>query len=163
LASELPAGLSFDCGGRVCATASDTVTLVENGELAAPRDDGAFQWQIAGVTCDRIEPARRPARNQSVPLVLRTFELRLRDAEEQQEIWDLSADLPTRIVVAANKVKAYVTRSGESDLAVSEIGGIEVAVELVDDSLCCTVGLSDFRKGELVVVQVDVAIHAGKR
>jgi hypothetical protein len=62
-------------------------------------------------------------------------------------------------VLAIERVRAYLTRQGEAGAATSAIGGVEVHAELREGGIVCTVQLGDFGEGDLVVVQVEVALY----
>jgi hypothetical protein len=65
-------------------------------------------------------------------------------------------------VVAIERLRAYLTRGGEPAAAASAIGGIEAHAKLEPRGLVCTVQVSDLAADELVVVEVEVALYAGR-
>jgi hypothetical protein len=90
-----------------------------------------------------------------------TFEFRLSGSERQEQSWPRG--VAAAPIVAIQRVRAYLTRHGEPAEATSAIGGVEVHAELRGANMVCTAQLSDFGPGDLVVVQVEVAVfEAGK-
>ncbi len=65
---------------------------------------------------------------------------------------------PAACFLATTAVRAYLTRTADPAAASSAIGGVEVVAELGAGGIVCRAGLSDFGPGDLVVVQVDVAL-----
>ena len=61
-------------------------------------------------------------------------------------------------VPAIQSGRTDLTREGEL-VGTSAIGGVEVDAELRAVGICCTARLSDFGPGDLVVVQVEVALY----
>ncbi len=99
------------------------------------------------------------ARTPAEPRLTHTFEFRLTGAETQEQCVPLAAALePAACCLATTAVRAYLTRTADPAAASSLIGGVEVAAELHAGSIVCRAGLSDFGPGDLVVVQVDVAL-----
>jgi hypothetical protein len=62
-------------------------------------------------------------------------------------------------VVAIERLRAYLSRSGEPAAAAGAIGGIDAHAELDPRGLVCTVQVSDLVADELVVVEVNVALY----
>jgi hypothetical protein len=61
-------------------------------------------------------------------------------------------------VLAIERVRTYLARQGEA-AATSAIGSVQVHAELREGGIFCTVQLGDFGAGDLVVVQVEVALY----
>jgi hypothetical protein len=95
-----------------------------------------------------------------VPVHDHTHEFRLSGSRRAQAFISLPFDVPDDIVVAITGVRVSVARPSDSALASSPIGGVEVKAELHDENIVCSAEVSDFAKGDLVVVQVDVAVYA---
>ncbi len=55
---------------------------------------------------------------------------------------------------------AFLTGDGAAGAPASQIGGVEVHAGATAAGVICAAQLSDFRPGDLVVVQVDLAVHA---
>src|SRR5207302_1298393 len=58
----------------------------------------------------------------SQPVVIRTFEFRLVAEEQQEQSVELPQPVPTTAIVAANNIRTYLTRTGDSAAASSAIG-----------------------------------------
>jgi hypothetical protein len=110
-----------------------------------------------GVRVNRgsVEPSAAP-RQAGRAISEHTFEFRLSGFERQEQSWPRGAAAAP--IVAIQRVRAYLTRQGEPAEATSAIGGVEVHAELRGADILCTAQLSDFGPGELVVVQVEVAL-----
>ena len=104
-------------------------------------------------------PLPPPAVLPAQPLHAQTFEFRLSGSEAQEQSVALGAVGRGGAIVATRCVRAYLTRSGDAGAASSVIGGFEVHAELRDGQLVCSAALSDFGPGDLVVVQVEVAVY----
>lgn len=100
------------------------------------------------------------------PLLTHTFEFRLSGSEVKR----LTIDLPPigeqgGIVVTTDRVRAFVTGSGESGAPSAAIGGIEVWTEQCaktserSETLVCVAQATDFDANDLIVIQVDVTVH----
>jgi len=98
--------------------------------------------------------APRPSR------LTHTFEFRLSNSETQEQCLPLSpAYPPSGFVLATPSVRAYLTRTNDPAAPSSAIGGVEVQAELRGAAIVCRASLTDFSPGDLVVVQVDVALE----
>jgi hypothetical protein len=132
---------SYDCGQGMCATRTTRYDF----RGRAIRDDGTVAPSESG-TCG--------------PCVVLThaFEFRLAGSETQERRLALVNLRLDELVVAITAVRAYVTRHGEGVSGTSPIGGVEVRATLDQRGIVCTASVSDFAGGDLVVVQVDVAV-----
>ncbi len=118
-------------------------------------DDGPAPVEGARPVRERPPAASAPAQ----PVLTHTFGFRLTGAETQEQCVPLAAALgPAACCLATTAVRAYLTRTADPAAASSAIGGVEVAAELHAGSIVCRASLSDFGPGDLVVVQVDVAL-----
>jgi YD repeat-containing protein len=99
-----------------------------------------------------------PGLSAALPTLVHTFEFRLVGTETQEQTLTLSG-MTGRAAVAIAAVRLSLTRTGEAATEVSPIGGIEVHAELRDGAAVCRAGLSEFAAGDLIVVQVDVALY----
>jgi hypothetical protein len=109
-----------------------------------------------------LPPHGVPGPTASLVLVLsRSLEFRLCCSEEQQQ--SVAHGLPSIHVsiATANNLRVYLTQRGDPGAAKASIGGVELWTELRPNELVCVARLSDFTEGDLVVVQVDVAIYNG--
>ena len=116
------------------------------------------------------EPAAGPASSEPPAAMLRlfkhTFEFRLSGSEEKRFAIDLG---PIRewdwILVTTDRVRAFVTGSGESAAPSAVIGGIEIWTEQCprtserSETLVCVAQATDFGSNDLIVIQVDVTVH----
>jgi hypothetical protein len=102
--------------------------------------------------------APRAAVGQREPILTHTFEFRLSSSEGAEESLPLPPYGPAPSgFVGITSVRTFLTRHGEA-AATSAIGGLEVHAELRQGGIWCTAQLSDFGAGDLVVVQVEVAL-----
>ncbi len=100
-----------------------------------------------------------PARTPAQPRLTHTFEFRLTGSLWQEQIIPVAATLgPAACFLATTAVRAYLTRTADPAAASSAIGGVEVTAELGAGGIVCRASLSDFGPGDLVVVQVNVAL-----
>jgi hypothetical protein len=109
-----------------------------------------------------IKPASPPAAAvPRKPILTHTFEFRLSGSETQEQVVPLSGSKSWAAggVLAIQRVRTYLTRQGVAAAATSAIGGVEVHAELCEGCIFCTVELGDFGAGDLIVVQVDVALY----
>jgi len=124
----------------------------------------AFVWDARPIDPAEAEQHRAAAAHGAAarrkPIMTHTFELRLCGSEVQEQSVPMSGPQarPSDFIVAIERVRAYLTRQGEA-IATSAIGGVEVHAELRPSGMFCTAQLSDFGAGDLVVVQVDVALY----
>lgn len=110
-------------------------------------------------TREEFRDVVRP-RKVRVPVFSRTQEFRLSASRRAQVCTDLPFDVPDDIIVAITAVRVSVARPTDSAEASSPIGGVDVKAELRDESIVCSAEVSDFARGDLVVVQVDLAVYA---
>ncbi len=114
---------------------------------------------VEGPRAVHAEPP--PARTPGQARLTRTFEFRLTGTETQEQCVPVAAALrPAACFLTTQAVRAYLTRSADPAAATSAIGGVEVAAELGAGGIVCRASLSDFGPGDLVVVQVDVALRS---
>ena len=66
---------------------------------------------------------------------------------------------PAAFILVTPSVRAYLTRTNDPAASSSAIGGVEVQAELRGNAIVCRASLADFSPGDLVVVQVDVALE----
>jgi hypothetical protein len=66
---------------------------------------------------------------------------------------------PSDFIRATPSVRAYLTRTNDWAATSSAIGGVEIQAELRGNAIVCRASLTDFSAGDLVVVQVDVALE----
>jgi hypothetical protein len=97
----------------------------------------------------------------ATPRLRHCFEVRLCGVEASEQTLAVAAGDATTCLVAIERVRAFVTRDGQAAAAASPISGIEVQARLRNGLVACTAQLSDFPPGDLVVVQVEVALYAG--
>ncbi len=93
------------------------------------------------------------------PVHLQTFEFRLTASEAQEQCVAVGSPRSGHYIAATRCVRAYLTRTGDPSAAGSQIGEVEVHAELRGGNLVCAAALSDFGPGDLVVVQVKVALY----
>jgi hypothetical protein len=108
---------------------------------------------------DKPQPAAEPA-TRPEPLLRHAFGFRLCGSETREEALPWAGHPPGSCILAIERLRAYVTRDGQSAAPASDIGGVEVHAELQPGRIVCTAQLSDFAAGDLVVVHVDVAVFA---
>ena len=105
---------------------------------------------------------RKPAASATAPCTpcrRHCFEFRLCGSERQQQSLALDGCRGAAPIAAIERLRAFLTGAGPSAAAASAIGGIEVYLEAGPGGVVCTAQLSDFKAGDLVVVQVDVAVY----
>ena len=90
------------------------------------------------------------------PALRHTFEFRLSGSETQEQCWP--GDGPSTGRVAIERMRAYLTRAGEPVAVPGAIAGLEVHAERREPGIVCIAQLSDFAAGDLVVVQVELAV-----
>jgi hypothetical protein len=95
------------------------------------------------------------------PFLAHTVEFRLSGSEMQEQVVPQSGSKSWAAgrVLAIERVRTYLTRQGEATADTRTIGGVEVHAELREGGIFCTVQLGDFGAGDLVVVQVEVALY----
>jgi hypothetical protein len=106
----------------------------------------------------RQKAARKPVR----PWFSDTIEMRLSGAETQERLVPVEWAEAGRDVLALTRVRAFLTRQGEPAGRSSAIGGIAVRADLQEHGILCIAESSDLGRGDLIVVQVDVAVYRGK-
>ena len=139
-----------------------TFTYDDQGRLRSVRDEmptSRYDWPSGKLVVP--EPSAGdppPALTPPQPVLRHTFEFRLTGSETQEQCLPLASGLrPAELLLATQAVRAYLTRTGEQ-AATSAIGGVEVGAELRAGGIVCRASLSDFGPGDLVVVQVEVAL-----
>ncbi len=138
---------TYDAQGGMTSGSRETSTFYHDGSPAA----------VEGPRPVRGALPRTSASTQ--PRLTHTFEFRLTGAETQEQCVPLAAALgPAACFLGTTAVRAYLTRTADPAAASSAIGGVEVAAELHAGSIVCRASLSDFGPGDLVVVQVEVAL-----
>jgi hypothetical protein len=98
------------------------------------------------------------AGRQPVAVLERTFEFRLAGSETQEQSVPVVGPADGSVVVAVNKVRAYLSSGGDAPAARGAISGFEVWVARREGAVVCCARLSDFAPADLVVVQADVAV-----
>ncbi len=138
----------YDAAGRL--------SRVEDGWGRTYRydQDGRCLGSDAGAGQDRPRPTAAPT-----PRLARTFAFRLCGAETQEQTLALEGLGAAAAVVAIQRVQASVSGAGQAGAAMP-ISGIEVHADLRDGRVVCTAQVSDFAAGDLVVVQVEIAVYA---
>jgi hypothetical protein len=106
----------------------------------------------------RQKAARKPVQ----PWFSDTIEMRLSGAETQERLVPVERAEPGRDVLAITGVRAFLTRHGEPAGRSSAIGGIAVRADLQEHGILCIVESSDFGPGDLIVVQMDVAVYRAR-
>jgi hypothetical protein len=96
----------------------------------------------------------------ATPLVRRCCEFRLGGSQEQTQTVALDPAPAGKVIVAIERLRAYLAGDGTAGAPASPIGGIEVHAHWCAGQVACTARLSDFRTDDLVVVQVDLAVYA---
>ncbi len=119
-----------------------------------------FQYDADGNAASTTQPPPiRGPEGRAQPVHLQTFEFRLTASEAQEQCVAVGSPRSGHYIAATRCVRAYLTRTGDPSAASSVIGGVEVQAELRDGNLVCSAALSDFGPGDLVVVQVKVALY----
>ncbi len=97
-----------------------------------------------------------PAQRRSAAL-RHCFAFRLCGTETQEQTLALTHFGRSSLIVAIERVRVYL--SGAAAAPVGAIGGVEVHAVLDGRRVVCTAQLSDLPAGDLVVVEVDVAVY----
>ncbi len=129
---------------------------------ADPDGVRTFDYDAGGDAASTRKPSPLPIRapdGRAQPVHLQTFEFRLTASEAQEQCVAVGALRSGHYIAATRCVRAYLTRTGDPSAASSLIGGVEVHAELRGGNLVCSAALSDFGPGDLVVVQVKVALY----
>ena len=143
-----PPGVRINAGPVV-------VTVVDGTPSVAPESADRERAEAP----QRAADGARRAGTSPAPLARHTFECRLTGSESHRLLHGLSFPAPQNAVALAESVCAFLTRDDAPAAPASAIAGLEVRVELDGRDLACTVRLSDFPEGELVVVHVDAAVY----
>ncbi len=134
----------------------------EGGMTCVGRETSTFFYDATGAPVEgprAVHAEPLPARTPGQARLTRTFEFRLTGTETQEQCVPLAAARgPAACFLTTTAVRAYLTRTADPAAASSAIGGVEVAAELGAGGIVCRASLSDFGPGDLVVVQVDVAL-----
>ncbi len=135
----------------------------ESGMTCVGRETSTFYYDATGAPVEGPRPVHAeppPARTPGQPRLTRTFELRLTGTETQEQcVPRAAARGPAACFLTTTAVRVYLTRTADPAAGSSAIGGVEVAAELGAAGIVCRASLSDFGPGDLVVVQVDVALY----
>lgn len=134
----------YDAVGRVCSI---------EGPLESFAYDGAGPDHSSPP-----EPGEQHAARTAQPVLKRSLEFRLCGSEMQEQVLALDG-FSGRLIATVNNLRAYLTCCDPSTVG-RAIGGVAVGVALRGAEAVCTVRLTDFAPGDLVVVQVDVAVYA---
>ncbi len=134
----------------------------ESGMTCVGRETSTFYYDATGASVEgprAVHAEPPPARTPAQPRLTRTFEFRLTGTETQEQCVPLAAARgPAACFLTTTAVRATLTRTADPAAGSSAIGGEEVTAELGAGGIVCRAGLSDFGPGDLVVVQVDVAL-----
>ncbi len=142
-----------------------TCTYDSTGRVTSVQDGPGRTWHYP-YTGPGVLSAPPTARPDAAPAAAGTscqrhaFEFRLAGSETQQQTQALEGLGAGARIVAIERVRAFFTGDGAAGAPASEIGGVEVHAELTAAGVVCTAQLSDFRPGDLLVVQVDLAVHS---
>jgi len=133
-------------------------TVVSYGKGCRPEPLGSVR-SVSDLDTER--PSQEPAAASAAaakPRRTRWLEFRLSGSERQVQSLPLEPSPGPVALVAIRAVRAFLTRPGEPDADPGFVSGLEVEAELRDGRIVCSAQVSDFGSGELVVVQVDVAV-----
>ncbi len=140
-----------------------TFTYDACARLTAVRGGEHHSTWLGGTTDGSVPPQAARAQGMptaATPCLRHCFAFRLCGSEVQQQTLALERFGSAALIVAIESLRAYLTGAELGAAAVSAIGGIEVHAALDAGRVVCTAQLSDFQPGDLVVVEVDVAVYA---
>jgi hypothetical protein len=151
---------SNDSHGRFQESVTTHVYDACGNLTSIPRDARTVQLDWYGRRAEGAMPIADGPVMPHRPGLRHTFEFRLTGSETQEQCLPLSpAFPPAEFILATPNIRAYVTRTVEPAAASSAIGGVDVKAELRGTAIVCRASLTDFGPGDLVVVQVDVALE----
>ena len=144
---------------------SATTTCVYDGDgRLRSVQDAAARTVCYRYESDRSAP-RTPADDSPAPPAgnppeRRSLEFRLCGTEAQQQAFPVEAPAGAALLVAIERVQAFLSGDGPAGATARGIGGIDVHAEIAGGTITCTAQVSDFQPADLVVVRVDLAVYA---
>jgi hypothetical protein len=88
------------------------------------------------------------------------LEFRLCGSEGQTQTIPVPVSGSGSVIVAIDPVRAFLSGGGPAAAARTAIGGVEARAQYDAGQVVCTAQLSEFDPGDLVVVQVELAVYA---
>jgi hypothetical protein len=147
-------------GQGPCHVATTTYVYDGSGSYSAERagmPPGGSDGAGMGSGAANAEPGEpRSPGTPARPPLHRALEFRLTGSEARS--MPLGPGAPADLILAVERVRVDVTRAGAA-AADGALGGVEIQAELREGVPVCTAQVSDFAAGDLVVVQVDVALY----